>query len=288
MPIDLSIARWVDVVASGQWARESKALDAVGEQMPEVILGSAPLAEVHRLDLALFVVFEEASLRVSGALTRLAPTLDGLCFAAQQTLDEARHHEMFRRRLELASRGTHLSPDDASQAILIPPLRRFMDRCYEVADGGSFVEAMVLMNLVLEGMAHPLYSYEERYWKPLDPYLARLIRAAFTDETRHVAFGAAQVRTLLHDDWGRRTRAAALCADARLAMREVFDHYIREFVGLFDAVARLHPERFAGVEFAPGRLIADTPYQEQVAAIQASIEKEHARLIARAGLELTC
>ena len=156
MPIDLSIARWVDVVASGQWARERTALEALGEHVPEVILESPPLAEVHRLDLALFVIFEEASLRVSGALTRLAPTLDGLCFAAQQTLDEARHHEMFRRRLELASHAAHSSPEDASQQILIPPLRRFMDRCYEVADGGSFIEAMVLMNLVLEGMAHPL------------------------------------------------------------------------------------------------------------------------------------
>jgi hypothetical protein len=145
---------------------------------------------------------------------------------------------------------------------------------------------MVLMNLVLEGMAHPLYSYEERYWAPLDPYLARLIRAAFTDETRHVAFGAAQVRALLRDDGGRRARAAALCADARLALREVFDHYIRELVGLFDAVARLHPERFAAAEFAPGRLIAETPYEEQVGAIQASIGRAHARLLARAGLEI--
>jgi hypothetical protein len=285
MPIDLSIARWVDVVASGQWARERAALDTVGDQLPDVIATSPPLAEVHRLDLALFVVFEEASLRVSGALTRLAPTPDSLSFAAQQTLDEARHHEMFRRRLELASRAAGLPAGEASAAILIPPLRRFIDRCYEVADGGAFVEALVLMNLVLEGMAHPLYAYEERYWKPLDPYLAGLVRSAFIDETRHVAFGAGQVRALLREDPRRRARAAALCADARLALGEVFEHYIREFVGLFDAVARLHPERFAGAELAPGHRIADTPYEAQVALIQGSIEKEHARLIARAGLD---
>ena len=48
----------------------------------------------------------------------------------------------------------------------------------------------MLTNLVLEGMAYPLYGYEERYWKPVDPYLARLIASAFADETRHVAFGA--------------------------------------------------------------------------------------------------
>ena len=285
MTIDFSVSRWTDTVASGQWMRERRALRSVGEALPEVVVASAPLAEVHRLDLALFVVFEEAALRVAGALTRLAPTPDALTFAAQQTIDEARHHEMFRRRLTAAGAAAGLDDTAATAPILIPPLRSFIDRCYEVADGGSFIEAMVLMNLVLEGMAHPLYAYEERYWAPLDPYLARLVRAAFTDETRHVAFGATMVRRLLAEDPVQRAKAAALCRDGKRAMGDIFNVYIRDFVGLFDAVARLHPELFAGAAFAPGRLIADTPYEEQVATIEASITREHARLIARAGLD---
>lgn len=214
MAIDLSISRWVGAVPARQWAREDQALDALGGAMPEIILGFPPLAQVHRLDLALFVVFEEAALRVSGALTRLAPSIDALNFAAQQTLDEARHHEMFYRRLVLASAALGADADEARGAILTPPLTRFIERCYEVADGGSFVDAMVLMNLVLECMAHPVYSYEERYWKPLDPYLSSLVHSAFTDETRHVAFGALTVRTLLAGDPRRRASAAALCAEA--------------------------------------------------------------------------
>ncbi len=285
MPIDLSIAHWVDSVAARQWARESESLDALGEQLPPLITDSRPIAEVHRLDLALFVVFEEASLRVSGALTRLAPTEDALSFAAQQTLDEARHLEVFRRRLELTSAASGKPAADAIDGILIPPLRDFLDRCYEVADGGSFVEAMVLMNLILEGMAHPLYSYEERYWQPLDPYLAKLVRGAFTDETRHVAFGAALTRTLLAGDPGRRARVSTLCAEARTAMNGVFKYYIRKFVGIFDAVARRYPEYFAGAELATGKRIAETPYEDQVAMIQASIDTEHRSLIARAGLD---
>jgi hypothetical protein len=284
MSVDLSISRWVRVVPSRQWAREDGALETLGAALPELILASPPLAQVHRLDLALFAVFEEAALRVSGALTRLAPSLDGMNFAAQQALDEARHHEMFRLRLELASSALGLRADDAQEEILIPSLKTFMDRCYEVVDGGSFVEAMVLMNLVLEGMAHPVYSYEARYWKAIDPYLSRLVRSAFVDETRHVAFGAHTVRSLLEKDPARRAKASRLCAEASAAMGEVFDHYIQEFVGLFDAVARMHPERFAGAECAPGHLIADTPYEEQVRMIRATVESEHARLVARAGL----
>lgn len=284
MPIDYSIARWVNAVPNQQWRRETDLLDETGEAIPSLITTARPLTEVHRLDLALFVIFEEAALRVSGALTRLAPTADALTFAAQQTLDEARHHEMFFRRLALASAASGLDATTATDAILIPPLRRFIDRCYEVADGGSFVEAMTLMNLILEGMAYPLYTYEERYWRPLDPFLAQLIRHAFVDETRHVTFGAALIVALLKDDPSQRARVVALCADARMAMSEIFQYYVRKFVGLFDAVARRYREQFAGVECAPGHLIAETPYAEQVAIVHHSITTEHTRLLARAGL----
>jgi hypothetical protein len=285
MPIDYSIARWVNVVPTRQWARQDAALAGTAVELPELIMSCRPLAEVHRLDLALFVVFEEAALRVSGALTRRAPTLDALCFSAQQTLDEARHHELFRKRLDQARSAAGLGEAEALDALLIPPLRAFLERCYEVADSGAFVEALSLMNLLLEGMAYPLYSYEERYWQRVDPYLAQLVRSAFDDETRHIAFGAATVRSLLADDVAARERVARMCREARALLAEVFRYYVRAFVGIFDAVARRMPHIFAGAELAPGRLIATTPYEEQVAMIHASIETEHDKLMTRAGLQ---
>ena len=280
MSIDFSVARWAGAVAAGKWPVQDRQLEAAGRALPP-ILGTVPaLGEVHRLDLALFVVFEEASLRVSGALVRRAPHASALAFAAQQTLDEARHHELFRARL------LQTGPRAAAsvEAIVTPPLRRFLDHCFEVADGGSFVEALTLMNLVLEGMAYPLYSYERRYWAPIDPYLAELVRAAYADETRHVAFGAALVRQLLDDDAAARARAQRACAEARRALSGVFRHYVKRFVGLFDVVARRHGELFAGAELLPGVRISDTPYRDQVELIERSIEVAHGRLLGRAGL----
>lgn len=282
MSIDYSIAGWVKRVPQLQWAREDAATG--DSELPEVILSSRPLAEVHRLDLSLFVVFEEASLRVSGALTRQAPSLEALNFCAQQTMDEARHYEMFRKRYEQARIAVGLSPTEGLDAILIPPLRRFLDLCYGVADAGSFIEGLTLMNLVLEGMAFSLYAYEERYWAPVDPFLSRLVHNAFADESRHCAFGANLVATLLKDDPERRARVSRLCAEARTAMGEVFSYYVKKFVGVFDAVARAHKPLFAGAELAPGHLISATPYRDQIAMIHRSIEVEHSRLITRAGL----
>lgn len=280
MPIDYSVSRWVHTVASGKWTDQDRQLAAAGLDLPPILSELPALGEVHRLDLALFVVFEEASLRVSGALVRRAPDDAALAFAAQQTLDEARHHELFRARLL----ATGPRAAGSVEAIVTPPLRRFLDRCFEVADGGSFVEALTLMNLVLEGMAYPLYSYERRYWAPIDPYLAELVRAAYADETRHVAYGAALTQRLLADDAAARARAQKTCAEARRALTEVFRHYVKRFVGLFDMVARRHGDRFAGAELLPGVRISDTPYREQVELIERSIEAAHGRLLVRAGL----
>src|SRR4029079_6956239 len=95
MSVDLTIQRWTRDVAVRQWSRDDATLVGLGAELPESITRERSLAEVHRLDLSLFVVFEEAALRVSGALVRRAPDEEALMFAAQQTLDEARHREVF-------------------------------------------------------------------------------------------------------------------------------------------------------------------------------------------------
>jgi hypothetical protein len=97
--------------------------------------------------------------------------------------------------------------------------------------------------------------------------------------------GANLVRELLASDAARKARAHVLVADMTRLMNEVFAYYVRKFVKLFDAVARRHADLFAGAEYAPGALISQTPYQDQIAVIHASITAEHARILQRAGLD---
>ena len=283
MTIDYSIDRWVANVPRRQWRKEEDKWRETGDALPRVIIDHPPLAEVHRLDLSLFVIFEEAALRVSGALTRSAPDADTLNFCAQQTLDEARHLEMFQQRLTRAAAATG-KPAQPAQSIMSPPLKRFIERCYEVVDRGDFIEGLTLMNLIFEGMAHPLYAYEERYWHSVDPFLAALVRSAFADESRHVGYGASLVKNALADDATKRQAVLELCREASAAMVEVFDYYVRTFVSLFDAVAKRHGALFGDAEFLPGKTIASTSYEEQVRTIQASMKFEHGKLLARAGL----
>lgn len=284
MSAKLTVAHWVEGVPRKQWVREDAGFEAIGSTVPAVIADSRPLSEVHRLDLSLFVIFEEAALRVSGALTRSAPSNEALYFAAQQTLDEARHHEIFMTRLAQSCKAVGIDDPTINEEIKTPPLRRFLEHCDEVVDRGRFVDGLVLMNLVFEGMAYPLYAYEQRYWHPVDPYLSALIRAAFADESRHVGAGIDMVRKYASCKGTTPPELTALCRDATLLMNEVFEYYVLKFVKLFDVVARRHADLFADAEFAPGQLISQTPYKEQVAAIHHSIESQHDRILSRAGL----
>jgi hypothetical protein len=247
--------------------------------VPDVIVGSRALAEAHSLDLALFVALEDASLRTARALTRRAPDRDVLDLATRQATDDARHHELFGARLGAAPRR-----QDVTGAVLIPPLRRFLAQCHELAEAGSFVEALTLLDLVLKAMAGAVYANEVRSWEPVDPGLAGLIRAVADDEARHVARATHVVRARLGADPGRRARVAALCAAAHRTLQEVFRYYIRKLVGLFAAVAREYGGRCARAEVGPGRLLADAPAGGQVTAVRAASEAAYARTSAQAGL----
>jgi hypothetical protein len=273
-------------------------LDVAQRSVPDLIAASRPLAEAHRLELALFVAFEEAALSVCQSLRRHALTTEARRLAAGQADDEARHLDLFGERLEatLAARpdttealllrvlkgGVGASARrDVVAAVVIPPLRRFLNECQQTADAGAFVEALALFNLVLKGMAGAIYTYEVLYWRPADPGLADLIRAVAADEDRHVAEAALFLRTISED---AKRRIAVLCADAYGTLHEVFRHYIRKLVGLFHVIARLHDGLYSRVEFAPGLLLRDVSENEQAATLQAGSAAAYHRTLAQAGI----
>lgn len=242
--------------------------DLASMAIPEVIINSRPLAEAHRLDLALFVVFEEASVRIAETLARHAPPQPLLDLIARQIRDHSRHLALFSRRLDetlavhrrdrgqatealllrtlqgvKAPAAAPLLRDNVTNAVVIPPLRRYLEDCQRAADDGAVLDALVLHNLLLKGMACSLYVHEVRYWQPFDPYLADIIRAVKDDEGHHVELAARIVRALA-DDSVRRDQIRELCAEGYARLLPVFRYYIRKFVELFGVVARQQGKQF--------------------------------------------
>jgi hypothetical protein len=124
--------------------------------------------------------------------------------------------------------------------VVVPPLRRFLDRVRSAADVGEFVVALALLDLVFKGTSCPLSAFEARFWQPVDPHLAGLIRDADADERRHVAGAVRAVRSIIGDDSARRAQVTARCADARTELAEAFRYYARKLVALSAAVGQ-HP-----------------------------------------------
>jgi hypothetical protein len=223
-------------------------------ELPDAIAASRPLAEAHRLDLALFVVFEEWSVEVAHTLMRHAKGVM-LAFLTRQAQDDTRHLAVFGARLDQSlavkpagadrtqalllrvlqsgERTTAaLRREEIVNAVIVPPLRRFLDRVRSLANTGDSVEALSLLNLVFKGMACPLSRYEVRFWEKVDPFLSFLIRGADADERRHVTDAARILRTLLAGDAARRGPLLALCEAARAELAEAFRYYARKMVGL--------------------------------------------------------
>jgi hypothetical protein len=236
------------------------------------------------MDLALFIAAERVSTQAASGLVRIAPDEASLCFLASQTLDEARHFEAFARRFEELG----LEPEKRERLaanLLSRAYREFFDLLLEAVDRGDFEAGVVGLNVILEGMASPLYDYEMRYWRPFDPGLVAIIDGAFKDECRHVGFGEKILAFRLGRDPGLRARVQRRVDELSLKMRDVFAEFLAAFVGFYDLAVQEYPERCAQVEIIPGRRLAETSADEQVRWLEHEIRRGHKKRLERIGLE---
>lgn len=228
-------------------------LYTLDEAIPEAIATSRPLAEAHRLDLALFVAFEEVSVRIAESLSRHRLSAGILNLLLEQARDDARHLELFRRRLDLtlgAARPDRAGDTEAMllrvllggkpangavrreeivSAIVTPPLRCYFADCQACADAGTTLDALLMFHLVLKGMAWSLNAYEAHYWQPVDPFFAQLIHDTGEDEQRHIARAA----KLVSESPQHHARLAPLATEAAGRLRQAFAYYIRKLAVLF-------------------------------------------------------
>jgi hypothetical protein len=264
------------------------------------------LADAYRLDLALHLAFADTSRRLALALLPHAPAGAVADLLEDQTRHAARHHDAFARRLDVALAGgrpetrevetrmlpgrlapaaTLLPRDAAVGAVLIPPLGRYIERCEESAAVGDVLETLTRWNLVQGGMAGPLYRFKVRYWEPVHPAFAALLRQTGADAARHLTRGTDLVGLLLDDMPGRQSGLAALCGESQAALRDVFGYYVRKFVALFALARRANPQPFARVELSPGQPLAQAPPADQEAAIVARCADGCFRTLTLAGLD---
>ena len=124
--------------------------------------------------LSQFLHGEQGALMVAAQLVNAVPHTDAKFYAATQTMDEARHVEVFARYIKKLDEVRPIAP----------PLRRILDATLQTED---WMKKLVGMQIVVEGLA--LYSFKEMRTLTQEPLLKDILTYVARDESRHHAYG---------------------------------------------------------------------------------------------------
>jgi len=139
-------------------------------------------AQVAAHRLSQFLHGEQGALMVAAALVHAVPDYEGKLYAATQTMDEARHVEVFERYIRKLALVYPISP----------ALKRLIDLTLR-AD--HWVKIAIGMNMVVEGLA--LGAFHNMRRATSCELLREVIEYVLRDEARHVAFGNVYVQHAL-------------------------------------------------------------------------------------------
>lgn len=168
---------------------------------------------------------ERCALAASSGLINAAPDDASKLFLATQTLDEARHVEIFSQRLfDLGVKRSEL--DSVIQAHVEPSLVRFAETLLEKVDKRDYLAGVVGQNLILEGMAFTVFELLHAMQQKLNPKFADTLAGTIADERRHVGFGENRIATLIRGQADKK-------AEVQRLQREMSGHMLAAFASSF-------------------------------------------------------
>lgn len=124
--------------------------------------------------LSQFLHGEQGALMVAAQLVNAVPHTDAKFYAATQTMDEARHVEVFSKYVKKLD---EIRP-------IAPSLKKILDTTLQTE---NWMEKLVGMQIVVEGLA--LYTFREMRQLTQEPLLKELLTYVARDESRHHAYG---------------------------------------------------------------------------------------------------
>jgi rubrerythrin len=128
--------------------------------------------------LSNFLHGEQGALMVAAQLVNAVPHTDAKFYAATQTMDEARHVEVFSKYIQKLDMVRPIAP----------PVKRILDLTLQTDD---WLKKLVGMQIVVEGLA--LYSFRQMRQLTEEPLLKDLLTYVARDESRHHAYGVQYV-----------------------------------------------------------------------------------------------
>jgi hypothetical protein len=229
-------------------------------------------------------VGERCALRASSGLIGSAPDEASQRFLATQTLDEARHVEIFSRRLlDLGIKQSEF--EDTIEARANPNLVRFAELLLEKVDRKDFVAGVVGQNVVLEGMAFHVFEMLHAGNATSNPKFAQTLSGTIADERRHVGFGENRIGSLVREHPERRADIERLQKEMSYYMLATFGSQLRRGPSPIELQRKLVA---AGGEASRGEWhgvrLGEASVEELEAALADTILAEFKRRLERIGI----
>ena len=138
--------------------------------------------EMFKASISQFMHGEQGAMLTAAKIVETVPWIDAKYYAATQTMDEARHTEVFAKYLDLkVGEAYPMSPFLEEQITVL-----LEDSRWDIAYLG--------MQIVIESLA--LAAFGDMLRRTEEPLLAKLLRYVMSDEARHVAFGILTLKEL--------------------------------------------------------------------------------------------
>lgn len=221
-----SVQYWLESCPQG-YLEETEYGHAPGEREPAVVLDDDRLRQQAIRTTVQVVVGERCALAASSGLINAAPDESTKRYLATQTLDEARHVEIFTQRLlDLGVEKTAL--EDVIREYANPNLVRFADVLLEKVDKKDFVAGVVGQNIVLEGMAFTVFEMMHAMSQGTNPKLAHTLSGTIADERRHVGFGENRIGALIQQHPEKKPEVERMQRDMSYHMLATFADVFRD------------------------------------------------------------
>jgi 1,2-phenylacetyl-CoA epoxidase catalytic subunit len=221
-----SIQRWLESCPQG-YLENTQYGHSAGATEPELVL-TEPLLREQAISLTVqLVAGERCALAASSGLINAAPDEPSKHFLATQTLDEARHVEIFSQRLfDLGVKKEEL--DDVVARYANPNLVKFAELLLEKVDKRDFVAGVVGQNIVLEGMAFTVFELLHASMKVGNPKFAEMLSGTIADERRHVGFGENRIGSLIKEHPEKKSEVEKLQKEMTYYMLATFADRFRD------------------------------------------------------------
>src|SRR6204780_2582236 len=131
--------------------------------------------EMFKANLSQFMHGEQGAMMTAAKIVETVPWIDAKYYASTQTMDEARHTEVFAKYLRTKLGDAY-------------PMSPFLkEQIWSLLEDSRWDIAYLGMQIVIESLA--LAAFGDMLRRTQEPLLRKLLRYVMSDEARHVAFG---------------------------------------------------------------------------------------------------